>query len=455
MAATRRLVPIMLAVIVGGCEESATTARDGGVNVDGAAVDATMGPPCNPQPETCDPQCTSARGDTYTLTDKDGITTRYPFCVWDETTCIKNPEGPSEEEPDCVQRCTCEAGCLWDGVACFRDNGCPALPLPGTVGDPYPSEGCTRCPSASWEPSDVIPLRWREPAAQYARHYRALHVVEGWWGECRDRASKTYNIYFGETQDPPLLRERVPVWSSEQPIGVEVKDDLYVQYPGDEGIYVKAEYALEGPFEHNTTYYWSIEITNLDGASVKGPVWSFTTVGPAQDTRCPASPTLQDQDGNVYETVQVGQQCWMQGNLAVGSYTTGSQSDNGQVEKDCLDSGDPACLGFYSWNEATNYGGAVSICPGGWHIPSVNEWSTLINHPDFARFDPQYQGYKETYGPSKGALCGYYWTIDEKTSGPDGIAEVVIFCHPSKGTAPDLDSFNKGSNKLSVRCLKN
>jgi uncharacterized protein (TIGR02145 family) len=104
---------------------------------------------------------------------------------------------------------------------------------------------------------------------------------------------------------------------------------------------------------------------------------------------CP--PTVEDQDGNTYKTVQIGDQCWMAENLNVGvmvdSVDTGSThsdvSDNGTIEKYCYDNDPANCEtdgGLYDWNEAMQYTteeGTQGICPAGWHIPTDEEWKTL------------------------------------------------------------------------------
>lgn len=93
-------------------------------------------------------------------------------------------------------------------------------------------------------------------------------------------------------------------------------------------------------------------------------------------------------DGQYYQTVQIGQQCWMAENLNVGIFTNDSQTDNGVIEKYCYNHISDSCEiygGLYEWDEMMAYGSSDSamigstqgICPSGWHVPTHNEWTTL------------------------------------------------------------------------------
>ncbi len=90
-------------------------------------------------------------------------------------------------------------------------------------------------------------------------------------------------------------------------------------------------------------------------------------------------------DGRIYNTVHIGNQCWMRDNLNRGTMIpgTGDAHNNGVIEKYCYDD-DPAYCevygGLYQWNEMMQYSQTPStkgICPDGFHLPSHQEWCNM------------------------------------------------------------------------------
>jgi uncharacterized protein (TIGR02145 family) len=99
--------------------------------------------------------------------------------------------------------------------------------------------------------------------------------------------------------------------------------------------------------------------------------------------------TVSDIDGNSYNTVLIGTQCWTKDNLKVTKYNdgtvipdetantagwgglaTGARSDyTGEAYY-------IATYGYlYNWYAATD---SRKICPTGWHVPTDGEWTSLI-----------------------------------------------------------------------------
>ena len=100
------------------------------------------------------------------------------------------------------------------------------------------------------------------------------------------------------------------------------------------------------------------------------------------NSACPASVTYMSK---TYNTVVIGDQCWLKENLDVGTMKldTQKQTNNGSFEKYCMENKPENCTiygGLYQWNEAMQYATterAQGICPSGWHIPTYIEFQTL------------------------------------------------------------------------------
>ena len=99
--------------------------------------------------------------------------------------------------------------------------------------------------------------------------------------------------------------------------------------------------------------------------------------------------SVTDVDGNEYKTVLIGSQIWMAENLRVTKYRDGSNIENITDNLEWGNTTTSACCDYN--NSATNstafgklynfYAIADShnICPVGWHIPTEEEWTELIN----------------------------------------------------------------------------
>jgi uncharacterized protein (TIGR02145 family) len=97
--------------------------------------------------------------------------------------------------------------------------------------------------------------------------------------------------------------------------------------------------------------------------------------------------TVTDNEGNIYRTIQIGNQTWMAENLNSGQIIDASsnQANNGIIEKYAL-GGDVENStlygGLYQWNEMMKYSvseKSQGICPTGWHIPDKSDWEILLN----------------------------------------------------------------------------
>jgi len=99
---------------------------------------------------------------------------------------------------------------------------------------------------------------------------------------------------------------------------------------------------------------------------------------------CPGLATV-DYSGKTYNTILIGDQCWLKENLDVGVMinSSGDQTNNATIEKFCYNNLADNCLtygGLYQWEETMQYvttPGTQGICPPGWHIPTYQEFQIL------------------------------------------------------------------------------
>jgi len=101
--------------------------------------------------------------------------------------------------------------------------------------------------------------------------------------------------------------------------------------------------------------------------------------------------TVTDTDGNVYKTIKIGTQWWMAENLRTTKFRNGEEIPNTASNSDwmslssssyCYYNNDFATYGsiygaLYNWKAVND---SRYIAPEGWHIPTDEEWKTLINY---------------------------------------------------------------------------
>ena len=135
----------------------------------------------------------------------------------------------------------------------------------------------------------------------------------------------------------------------------------------------------------STQYYVRAYATNAVGTAYGSEVTFATTFfGPQA---CPGNPIMTDVDGNNYNTVQIGTQCWTQSNLKVSKYRNGAAIPTGLTNSTwasttagayAVYNNDPANDGLYgklyNYHTVTDSRG---LCPTGWHVPTDGDWTNL------------------------------------------------------------------------------
>jgi uncharacterized protein (TIGR02145 family) len=102
---------------------------------------------------------------------------------------------------------------------------------------------------------------------------------------------------------------------------------------------------------------------------------------------CTGNSVITDIEGNTYNTVQIGDQCWMKENLKTTRYKNGTPIPIVTDSTEWLET----ASGAYTWYENNSawkdlygalYNGYTTtdpngLCPGSWHVPTSDEWLAL------------------------------------------------------------------------------
>ena len=170
--------------------------------------------------------------------------------------------------------------------------------------------------------------------------------------------------------------------------------------PGSNGSAITGYTVTSSPGGFTGTFTSPISVTGLLG----GTAYTFTVTatnangtGPASSASNSVTPPVTDGDGNVYNTITIGNQVWMKENLKTTKYNDGTSIPFVADSITWVSLNTPG----YCWynNDITTYKdpyGALynwytvntgTLCPMGWHVPYDSEWHTLILY-----LDPAAQG---------------------------------------------------------------
>lgn len=142
---------------------------------------------------------------------------------------------------------------------------------------------------------------------------------------------------------------------------------------------------------------------------------------PVPDPVFPNCGTVSDIDGNLYNTVKIGDQCWMRQNLRTTHYRNGDPIATTETPTSSI-VGDS--LPKYQWvlegnNEYLSTFGRVysfytttdprGVCPEGWHVPSDEEWQKLEISLGMTPEDAATEGLRGTGTGSKIAGNSSLW----------------------------------------------
>ena len=231
--------------------------------------------------------------------------------------------------------------------------------------------------------------------------------------------TKAYNVYSWDFTT-----------SADQAYGTNAQVDLggaYGMIGGDSdanGIINMDDKDLDWTTDAGKTGYFpsdlnlDTEVNNPDKNDIWEPNLGKESQLPAPITWTCGDQMVDERDGQSYNTVQIGTQCWMQENLNIGSMINGGidQTDNGTIEKYCYGNNTSNCDvygGLYQWDEMMEYvtnEGTQGICPTDWHLPTDDEWKTMEMYLGMSQAQADAIGGRGTNEGSKLAGNEPLWT---------------------------------------------
>ena len=134
--------------------------------------------------------------------------------------------------------------------------------------------------------------------------------------------------------------------------------------------------------------------------------------------------TVTDIDGNVYQTVIIGDECWMRENLRTTHYADGRDITPAPKSPN-NDPQNVARYGrLYTWFSTLNGaepteetdGRVQGPCPDGWHVPANFEWMGL---EDFVGYKDYYRCGTDVNNVAKALASADGWQFDFLTHGAD------------------------------------
>ncbi len=228
----------------------------------------------------------------------------------------------------------------------------------------------------------------------------------------------------------------------------------------------------------NTIYYFRAFAKNKNGISYGNEVTVKTLV-------LKGSGYVSDIDGNVYSTINIGNQVWMTENLKTEHYNNGAEiskvidvsiwanlKTGAWCNYDNLIENDKIYGKLYNWYAVVD---TRNLCPTGWHIPTDREWKILTDFlggeevaggkmkknglqywespNNFANNESGFAGLPGGYRSISGSFdsmgnFGYWWSSSENDLGDAldlGLGYVA-------GSAYQNNNYKQAGS--SVRCLK-
>lgn len=164
----------------------------------------------------------------------------------------------------------------------------------------------------------------------------------------------------------------------------------------------------------------------------------------------PSKGTVTDIDGNVYETIEIGEQEWMAENLRVTKYRNGETIENITSNEDWSVLATGAYCGYdndesnietygllYNWYAVNDNN---NIAPEGWHVPTDDDWKQLEIYLGMSQEEVDQTGYRGTdVGYMMQSTSG--WNYNRNGNNSSGFTALPGGCRYKNGNFIELGNY--------------
>ena len=181
---------------------------------------------------------------------------------------------------------------------------------------------------------------------------------------------------------------------------------------------------IAGTGYDNSEYWISIYDDNLwfEEYGYGGFILTTPNSSNYNTATCPGVPTVTDNDGNTYNTIQIGTQCWMKENLRTTTYGNNISIPLGTTTSSTI------AYRYYPNDDISNvatygylYNGSVallSVCPAGWHVPTAADLSILSSYASSSNLSNYNIGTISYLIPAKAVASTTGWIDNQSNLGP-------------------------------------